>query len=191
MYNCCCFLHNSYNVVHNIVHKEPEPPGWARLPSLPRCACAQQGLLVLYASTRAQAHHNHADYIIAVRRAPNPSAGAPALPAGAPAWARPPSAPALTRRRRNSGGVLGQNCFKLFIYLWTAASDPAGSCASDGADGQLWLQLQQVGFSTSLSLTELLVAGRSCVPSEGAGAHEQLIYNFQLVDQAAVLMPVK
>ena len=141
---------------------------------------------MLYASTRAQAHHNHADYIIAVRRAPSPSAGAPALPAGAPA--RPPSAPALTRRRRNSGGVLGQNCF--FIYLCTAASCPAGpgSCASDGADSQLWLHLPQVGFSTSL--TELVVAGRSCVPSEGAGAHDQLIYNFQRVDQAAFLMPV-
>ena len=35
------------------------------------------------------------------------------------------------------------------------------------------------------SLTEL-VAGRSCVPSEGAGADEQLIYNFQLVDQAVL-----
>ena len=46
-----------------------------------------------------------------------------------------------------------------------------------------------LGFSTSL--TEL-VAGRSCVPSEGAAADEQLpvIYNFQVVDQAAFLMPV-
>ena len=34
----------------------------ARPPSLCRCSCAQQGLLVLYASTRAQVHHHHADY---------------------------------------------------------------------------------------------------------------------------------
>jgi len=58
-----------------------------------------------------------------------------------------------------------------------------GSCASDGADRQLWRQLPQVGFSTSLAD---LVAARSCVPSEGAGADEQLIYNFQLVDQAVL-----
>ena len=44
----------------------------ARPPSLRRCSCAQPGLLVLYASTRAQVHHHHADYIIAVRRAPSP-----------------------------------------------------------------------------------------------------------------------
>ena len=48
----------------------------ARPPSLRRCSCAQPGLLVLYASTRAQVHHHHADYIIAVRRAPSPRAGA-------------------------------------------------------------------------------------------------------------------
>ena len=70
-------------------------------------------------------HHNHADYIIAVLRAPSPRAGAPALPAGAPT--RPPSAPAITRQRRNSGGVLGQNCF--FIYRCTAASCPAAKAA--------------------------------------------------------------
>ena len=97
----------------------------ARPPSLRRCSCAQPGLLVLYASTRAQVHHHHADYIIAVRRAPSPRAGAPALPAGAPA--RQPSAPALTRLSRNSGGVLGQNFF--FIYLCTAASCPAAKAA--------------------------------------------------------------
>ena len=84
----------------------------ARPPSLRRCSCAQPGLLVLYASTRAQVHHHHADYIIAVRRAPSP---------------RPPSAPALARLHRNRGGVLGQNCF--FIYLCTAASDPAAKAA--------------------------------------------------------------
>ena len=92
-------------------------------PSLCRCSCAQPGLLVLYASTRAQVHHHHADYIIAVRRARQ--APAPALPAGAPA--RPPSAPALARLHRNRDGVLGQNCF--FIYLCTAASDPAAKAA--------------------------------------------------------------
>ena len=54
----------------------------ARPPSLRRCSCAQPGLLVLYASTRAQVHHHHADYIIAVRRAPSPRAGA----LGAPSW---------------------------------------------------------------------------------------------------------
>ena len=41
--------------------------------------------------------------------------------------ARPPSAPALARLHRNRGGVLGQNCF--FIYLCTAASDPAAKAA--------------------------------------------------------------
>ena len=57
----------------------------ARLPSLCRCSCAQQGLLVLNASTHAQAHHIHAGYIIAVLRAPSPRAGAPSRSAGAPA----------------------------------------------------------------------------------------------------------
>ena len=56
-----------------------------RQPSLRSCSCAQQGLLVLYASTRAQVHHHHADYIIAVRRAPSPRSGAPSWSAGAPA----------------------------------------------------------------------------------------------------------
>ena len=147
----------------------------ARQPSLSSCSCAQPGLLVLYASTRAQAHHHHADYIIAVRRAPSPRPGAPALPAGAPACE--PSAPALTLRSRNRGGVLGQNCF--FIYLWTAASGPADKAAvpamlqiasSGGSSGSCTSRLSWLEDHPPISRLAL----RSCVPSAGAGANEQL-----------------
>ncbi len=97
----------------------------ARQPSLHRCSCSQQGLLMLYASTHAQEHHHHADYSIAVLSVPSPRAGAPTLPAGA--QARPPSAPALTRRRRKWGGMWGQNYF--FIYICAVASGPAAKAA--------------------------------------------------------------
>ena len=87
----------------------------ARQTSLRSCSCAQPGLLVLYASTRAQAQQNHADYIIAELRAPSPSAGAPALPAGAPA--RLPSAPALAETVVGCWDRIASSCLSIFELL--------------------------------------------------------------------------
>ena len=106
--------------------------------------------------------------------------------------AEPPGAsgPALAHRCRNRGWGLGQKCS--FIYLCTAAFCPAAKAAVPAT-----VQITSCGcspctFASASAQQELVVAGRSYVPSEGAGAHanELLIFNFQLVDQAAFLMPV-
>ena len=116
LYNCGCFLHNLYNVVHYIVHKERARLACAAAPAPSRaCLCSMH-----QRAPRCTIIMQITSLLCCARQAP-----APALPAGAPA--RPPSAPALARLHRNRGGVLGQNCF--FIYLCTAASDPAAKAA--------------------------------------------------------------
>jgi len=118
--------------------------------------------LCCYASTcaSAQKHHHHADYIIAVPRAPSRLAGA-----------RPPGAsgPALAHRCQNRRWGLGQKCS--FIYLCTAAFCPAVKAAVPAT-----VQIASCGCSprtlaSASAQQELVVAGRSYVPSEGAGAH--------------------
>jgi hypothetical protein len=128
LYNCCCFLHNSYNVVHNIVHKERACLACAAAPAPSRaCLCSMHQrvlrltIIMQITSSLCGARQAHAparqrSQLERLRAsAPSWSAGVPALPARAPACQ--PSAPALTRRNRNRGRVLGQNCFFIFGLL--------------------------------------------------------------------------
>jgi len=94
--------------------------------------------LCCYASTCAQKHHHHADYIIAVPRAQ--SRLAEARPPGASA------AQACAPLPKQGLGVGTEMLLYLSLHCCFLSSCQ-GSCASDSADRQLWLQPPHVGFS--------------------------------------------